>query len=404
MKLLSGKPFHTLLLLTEVPGRWAAWQIGPVAALLAAASGWVWFKATADPIWGWAAALSLLIFALADWALLASLPCRGISFGPVQPPWLGLFALRWLLALAVVPFASCWPLPACSILLLLQTGIWLLAAYGTTIEPFRTQVTQLALTSVKLANPGRPLCIVQISDLHVERLTRRERDLPDIVAKLAPDLIVLTGDFLSTTYNADPVALSGLRELLGQLRAPGGIYAVWGTKEVDLPHFLEPVLVDLGIIVLNDKAMEVRVHDHRLWLMGIYPTREPHTEEPILRALMDEAPDGAFTLLLYHVPDLMPQATALGVDLMLAGHTHGGQWRLPGFGAILTSSRYWKRYEAGQYRQGNTYLYVSRGLGLEGFGTPRSRFFCPPEVVAITLAGPEPTKGREPFIGGDSTP
>jgi predicted MPP superfamily phosphohydrolase len=75
------------------------------------------------------------------------------------------------------------------------------------------------------------------------------------------------------------------------------------------------------------------------------------------------------------------------VDLFLAGHTHGGQWRLPGFGAILTSSRFWKRYEGGAYREGGTQLYVSRGIGMEGFGAPRARFFCPPEVVAISLGG-----------------
>jgi predicted MPP superfamily phosphohydrolase len=65
---------------------------------------------------------------------------------------------------------------------------------------------------------------------------------------------------------------------------------------------------------------------------------------------------------------------------------------VPGFGAILTSSSYWKRYEAGHYREKTTDLYVSRGLGLEGFGTPRARFFCPPEVVALTLSG----TGKDP--------
>jgi predicted MPP superfamily phosphohydrolase len=393
MKWLGDKPFHTFLLLTEVPARWPAWQIAPISALLAASAGWIWSSAV-DPSLlrgagglGWAVALSLLLFALADWALLATLPRRGISFGPVQPPWLGLVVARWVLALVAVPFASRWPLPAFTVQILLQTLIWALAAYGTLLEPFRLRVTRLELNSAKLANPGRPLRIVQLSDLHVERLTRRERALPALVAGLSPDLIVLTGDFLSTSYNEDGRALVALRELLGQLYAPGGIYAVWGTVEVDDPHLLQPVLAGLGVTILNDRAAEVEVHGQRLWLMGLYPSGDPEAEAPILRELLAAGPTEAFTLLLYHAPDLMPQASKLGVDLMLAGHTHGGQWRLPGFGAILTGSRYWKRYEAGHYVERNTHLYVSRGLGLEGFGAPRARFFCPPEVVMVTLSG-----------------
>jgi hypothetical protein len=181
--------------------------------------------------------------------------------------------------------------------------------------------------------------------------------------------------------------LEDLRTLLAQVHAPAGIYAIWGTIEVDLPGLLRPVLEELGIVVLQDEAVEVSVGDARLWLMGPSCSRDLVADGAMLRALLVNAPPGAFTLLLYHTPDLMPQASALGVDLYLAGHTHGGQWRLPGFGAVLTSSHYWKRYESGHYREGNTRLYVSRGLGMEGFGTPRARILCPPEVVEVVITG-----------------
>jgi predicted MPP superfamily phosphohydrolase len=91
--------------------------------------------------------------------------------------------------------------------------------------------------------------------------------------------------------------------------------------------------------------------------------------------------------LLYHTPDLIETASELGVDLYLAGHTHGGQVRLPWLGAIFTASRYGKRYEMGSYRVGRTQLYVSRGIGMEGLGTPRVRFLCPPEIVELELGG-----------------
>jgi uncharacterized protein len=387
MKRLGENPLHTLMLLTELPGRWAAWQIVPVPLTLATAAGLVCAHATGNPLMGWILALGLLALFLADWAWLASLPCRGLSFGPVQPTWLGLSLLRVGLAWAVVPLAAHWPWPVLIGLALVQIFISLLMAYGTQIEPFRLQVTKVEISSDKMANPGTSVRIVQLSDLHVERLTRRERALPLVVADLAPDLIILNGDFLNTSYQRDLGALADLRVLLAQLEAPGGIYAVWGTPEVDLPTVLRPLLADLGIILLEDEAIAAAVGGHTLWIVGVTCTRDLSRDGSSLRAVLAAGPPRDFTVLLYHTPDLMPQAASLGVDLYLAGHTHGGQWRLPWFGAILTSSRYWKRYEAGHYREGASHLYVSRGLGMEGFGMPRARFFCPPEVVSITLTG-----------------
>jgi hypothetical protein len=389
---LGENPFHTLLLLTEKPGEWAPWQIAPVPLALAATSGLVWARAVGEAGKGWAVALGLLLFATADASLLALLPRLGVSYGAVQPPFLGLSLLRWLISMLAALLAMWWSLPALVGLALVQLLLSGLAAYGTLVEPFRVQVTHVELYSPKLSNPGSGFRIVQVSDLHVERLTRRERGLSALVAELAPDLIVLTGDFLSTSYRDDPRALASLRTVLEQLHAPAGIYAVWGTIEVDLPPVLRPVLDELGIVVLEDEIARVSLETENgggqgLWLVGLSCTRDLAAAGARLRALLAKLPPEVFALLLYHTPDLMPQAAALGVDLYLAGHTHGGQWRLPGFGAILTSSRYWKRYEAGQYREGDTTLYVSRGLGMEGFGTPRARFFCPPEVVSIVLHG-----------------
>jgi predicted MPP superfamily phosphohydrolase len=388
MKGLGETPLHTLLLLTEKPGDWAAGWIASILLVLAVGAGLLWAGATKSAALGWAVVLGLLAFSLADWALLASLPRRGLSFGAVQPPLLGLALFRAALAAAAGLLGARWPLPTLAVLVFVQATGWALLAHGTLVEPFRLRTSHVVVESAKLSNPGTPLRLVQLSDLHVERLTRRDRALPGLVAGLRPDLIALTGDFLNTSYNDDPRALADLRDLLAQFHAPGGLYAVWGTAEVDYPHLLHPLLDELGIVVLEDQAVEVAVGEHRLWLMGVSCSRNLEADGARLRALLADAPPGAYSVLLYHTPDLMPQAAALGVDLYLAGHTHGGQWRLPGFGAILTSSRYWKRYEAGPYRQGQTQLYVSRGLGLEGFGTPRARLFCPPEVVSLTLTAP----------------
>jgi hypothetical protein len=377
---------YSLLLLTEVPDRWRAWQVALVPAGLAAATGLAWGQAGGAAV-GWIAGLGLGALAAVDWWLLASLPRRGLSFGPVRAPFLGLSLVRALAALTLLPLVPLAPGVALGLLAGVQLLGLGLAAYGLLIEPFRLSVTRLVVHSARLSNPGSPLCVVHLSDLHVERLTRRERALPGLVAGLAPDLIVLTGDYLNASFKRDPQALADLEWLLSGLHAPGGIVACLGTSTVDSPELLRPVLARAGVVLLENEARVLELGGHRLWIAGVNCTRDPAADGERLRSLLAAAPEGAYRLVLYHMPDLMPEAAALGVDLVLAGHTHGGQWRLPGVGALLTDSRYGKRYEAGAYRQGSTHMVVSRGLGMEGFGTPRARFFCAPEVVSLTLTG-----------------
>jgi hypothetical protein len=81
----------------------------------------------------------------------------------------------------------------------------------------------------------------------------------------------------------------------------------------------------------------------------------------------------------------MPQAVELGIDLYLCGHTHGGQVRLPVIGPLLTSSHLGREYVMGHYQVGQTHLYVSRGVGLEGLSAPRVRLLAPPEITLLTL-------------------
>src|ERR1043165_896247 len=100
-------------------------------------------------------------------------------------------------------------------------------------------------------------------------------------------------------------------------------------------------------------------------------------------------PPGAFTILLYHTPDEILDVAATGrVDLYCAGHTHGGQVALPVYGALVTLWKFGKRYESGLHRERDTWLYVNRGIGMEGGPAPRVRFLARPEVTVIELAPP----------------
>jgi predicted MPP superfamily phosphohydrolase len=145
----------------------------------------------------------------------------------------------------------------------------------------------------------------------------------------------------------------------------------------------------LDITVLNDEVRRLPLANGDLYLVGVADlewTRGRQGDAAVLKRLAQSVPPGAYTLLLYHTPDLIETASGAGINLYLAGHTHGGQIRLPFYGALITFSAYGRRYQMGRYTVGPTTLYVSRGIGMEGLSLPRVRFLCPPEVDVISLA------------------
>jgi len=230
--------------------------------------------------------------------------------------------------------------------------------------------------------------LLHITDLHIEHITPREQELLRLVEELAPDVIALTGDYLNISLIHDTRAQAETRDLLAQLceMTRGPVYAITGSPPVDHSDVVPAIFEDLPLTWLLDRTEELDLNGHNLQVAGLRCTRERHLDAPRLRRLMNGHPPDQFTLLLYHSPDLMPEAAKLGIDLYLCGHTHGGQIRLPLFGALITSSDYWKRYEMGRYEEDGTTLYVSRGLGMEGMGAPRARFLAPPEIVLWTLS------------------
>ena len=310
-----------------------------------------------------------LVF-LGDWVLLAALPRAGKSFGPAKPPTL-------LLALMRTPFAAL-PLPLAALAQLCGSA---LVVYAFWVEPHRVRVTHQRLQSPKLRPGAPPLRVLQLGDLHVERVTERERQVVEFARALDPDVILFSGDFLNLSNVHDPVAWEHTRDVLRALNAPLGVYAVTGSPAVDKPKVIPQLLAGLdNIRWLRDERVTLDHHGQRIDLVGITCTHKPTADGASLDNILHGDPDD-FTILLYHTPDLAPLAAAQGVDLQLSGHTHGGQVRLPFFGALFTSSLYGKRFEAGRYVIDALTLYVSRGIGLEGKGAPRARFLCPPEII-----------------------
>lgn len=386
---------HIALVLAGVVG-----SIQPLALTPA------WLALAAIACWPWDALRILigmmsLAFVLTDGVSLALLPRMGRSFGPVTPPLLAL-----TLTHTAVTFVSglLWRViwhsargeawPGLVLTVVLNLALSAVSFYATWIEPFRVGITRAELRSTKLVGQV-PLRLLHITDLHIERVTLRERRLLHLVEDLAPNIIVLTGDYLTLSSVHDADAQAEAYDLLARLCDIAGpqcpIFAVSGSPPVDHPGTVPTAFAELPITWLIDATEELHLNGHTLRITGLRCTADRDRDAPRLRRLLDGGAAQAntrtpFTLLLYHSPDLMPEAVELGVDLYLCGHTHGGQIRLPLFGAVFTSSEFGKRYEMGRYEEASTTLYVSRGLGMEGLGAPRARFLAPPEIVLWTLS------------------
>jgi predicted MPP superfamily phosphohydrolase len=371
---------HVVLVLSELLGRVSPLMLTPAWLSLAAIACWPW-NALRPPV----AALSLA-FTISDGVGLTLLPRLERSFGPATPPLLALTLVRVILAFVFGLLWATWS--GLLVIAIVHLAITAVVLYATWVEPFRIEVTHAELHSPKL-NGSTPLRLLHITDLHVERITPREQGLLHLVEELAPDIVVLTGDYLNLSYTRDPCAHAEARDLLARLcdRACCPVYAITGSPPVDLAEVVPAIFEGLPITWLLDEAVELHLNGHAVRLAGLRCTRERTLDAPRLCRLLDDSLDPRFILLLYHSPDLMPEAVELGVDLYLCGHTHGGQIRLPLFGALITSSDFWKRYEMGRYEEGSTTLYVSRGLGMEGMGAPRARFLAPPEIILWTLKG-----------------
>jgi predicted MPP superfamily phosphohydrolase len=226
--------------------------------------------------------------------------------------------------------------------------------------------------------------MLHLGDLHIERLTSREIQLNSMIATLQPDIILFTGDFLNLSYLRDPDTWAAARTVISDWKAPLGVFAVTGSPAVDLPDIIPDLLKGLPICLLDQERITLQLDGHSFDLIGLSCTHKPFVDTPRLETLIQDGSD-RFTVLLYHSPDLAPNISAhphrAGIDLHLAGHTHGGQVRLPLIGALYSGSLYGKQYEAGRYSLDGLTLYITRGIGLEGAAAPRVRFLCPPEVI-----------------------
>jgi hypothetical protein len=266
--------------------------------------------------------------------------------------------------------------------LMLALGLWSLW-----LEPAGLRVEAV---EVPVAWPyARPLRVALVSDLHVGAPYHGIRRLPSTVDRINatnPDLICIAGDLVTLGvlggHFTSPEAIA--RELK-RLRAPAGVFAVLGNHDrlFDAPR-VRAALEAAGIRVLEDTASLVSTPSGPVWIAGLtdYWTG-PHDVGRTLAAVSDSVTP---VLLLTHNPDIFPRIPSR-VMLTLAGHTHGGQVRLPLIGSPIVPSAYGQRYVRGLVVEGDRRLFVSTGIGTSDLPV---RFGVPPTIFVLTLRAAAP--------------
>jgi predicted MPP superfamily phosphohydrolase len=250
------------------------------------------------------------------------------------------------------------------------------AARSALTEPYRLTIEHHQIYLRRLPKELDGFRIVQLSDIHHSRFTSRQiiERAVQTASSLQPDIIALTGDYISKERAyAAPCA-----ELLGKLRARHGVFAVLGNHD----HWTDAALItDLfraeGITVLINQGMRFEKNGAAFWLAGVDDTMVGLED---LSLALAGASESEMKLLLAHNPIILRRAARAGVDLVLSGHTHGGQVSLTS--ERNAASRPRRRVLRGLASEGTTQIYVTRGLGTVVLPV---RFGCPPEVSLLEL-------------------
>jgi hypothetical protein len=286
----------------------------------------------------------------------------------------------------------------------------LCVAYGSLIERRSYRLGRRDLAILPTAGPDR-LTILHLSDIHFVRGDRRKEAF--LASLPHADVTVVTGDFLAEP-EAVETAVRSVRPVRGRL----GSWFVFGSNDYYIPRPLNPFLYFVpkarrpprrttrgrsskmrelleadGWLDLTNSRTQLDLDGLEVELLGL---DDAHISRHDLRLAPRRAPE-RFGLAVMHSPDSAPEAVACGYRLVVAGHTHGGQVRMPLVGALVTNSHLPRRLASGLIRIGQAFVHVSPGLGTSKYAP--FRFLCPPEATLLELrpalgtasVAPEPT-------------
>lgn len=248
------------------------------------------------------------------------------------------------------------------------------------------EVTHVTVASEQLPEAFENFRIAHISDLHNAEFGEGNDELLSLLRAQQPDIIVITGDLVDSRRTDLEIALAFVREAVKI--AP--VYLATGNHEAGIPDFDDYArqLREAGCVILRNESILIAREDAAIRLTGLddylfFPGANGHACVLNMLAELDGKPSDGFDVVLFHRPELAHNLRGRGIELVLSGHAHGGQVRLPLLGGLYAPDQGWfPEYDEGMYLLGDMALVVSRGLGNSVFPL---RFNNRPEVVIITL-------------------
>jgi uncharacterized protein len=225
--------------------------------------------------------------------------------------------------------------------------------------------------------PGfQDFTVLHLSDLHVEMSEGAMRSIANLVGDLRYELCVLTGDYRAKTFGSSDATIAGLERLLRHLHGP--VYGVLGNHD---SIQMVPAMEEMGIRTLLNESVVITRGDDQIHLAGVDDAHFYRVDN--LEKAAAHIPADEFSILLSHTPEIYRQAAHAGFDLMLSGHTHGGQVCFPGAIPITLDSHLPRRYGAGAWRYHRMDGYTSVGAGV---CISPVRFNCAPEITLHRLS------------------
>ena len=255
--------------------------------------------------------------------------------------------------------------------ILLIIGV-LFAGYSYFIEPNKLEVTNYTIQDKELSG----VKIVFASDFHIKPYgQKRLEKIVETINKQNPDVVVSAGDFVCGHTEHSTMHPQKISEGLAKVKSKYGFYTTLGNHDGWYDRwYIKELLEGVNIKVLNNRNVKLQINGKEIYIAGVEDmmTAFPSIEDALKGTKLP-------TILLTHTPDIFPDVPK-NVNLTLAGHTHGGQVRIPFIGPIFTASNYGNKYAIGLVDENGKKLITTRGIGVSILPF---RFNCPPEIVVV---------------------